>query len=192
MKASRKMNLGRELAVVLVLVLAGLPAGAAALPVSPAMWVMQDQQQDQPKDKKKDKKKQQKEPPPDESPDTAAGARRAVSRVLGDLQDGFEGHSPRRVTEMLDERFEDLPRFEDAITQFLEGTSEMRINFRESTNEVKGNHATVIVDAEMVFTDKARPTQDQRRRQRIQFDFVYTPKKGWKIFEITPRDFFEP
>ena len=192
MKASRKMNLGMELAVVLVLVLAGLPAGAATLPVCRAMSVMQDQQQDQPKDKKKDKKKKQNEPPPDESPDTAAGARRAVSRAMHDLQDGFEGHSPRRVTEMLDGRFEDLPRFEDAITQFLERTSEMRINFRESTNEVKGDHATVIVDAEMIFTDKARPTQDQRRRQRIQFDFVYTPKKGWKIFEITPRDFFEP
>ncbi len=95
------------------------------------------------------------------------------------------------MTGSLDERFEDLPRFEDAVTQFLERTSEMRINLRESTTEVKGDHATVIVDAEMIFTDKAKPTQDQRRRQRIQFDFVYSPKKGWKIFEITPRQFFE-
>jgi len=111
--------------------------------------------------------------------------------VLGDFQDGFEGHSPRRVTDSLDERFEDFPRFEDAVTQFLERTSEMRINLRESTTEVKGDHATVIVDAEMIYTDKAKPTLDQRRRQRIQFDFVYNPKKGWKIFEITPRQFFE-
>ncbi len=98
----------------------------------------------------------------------------------------------RRVTELLDEKFEDLPRFEDAVTQFLERSSEMRMNFRESTSEVKGDHATVIVDAEMIYTDKARPAQDQRRRQRIQFDFVYNPKKGWRIFEITPRQFFEP
>lgn len=192
MKASRKVNRAVELAMAFVVALTGLPAGASALPVSAAIWAPQDQQPNQPKDKKKDKKKKQDEPPPDESPDNAAGARRAVSRAVRDLQDGFEGHSPRRVTEMLDERFEDLPRFEDAITQFLENTSEMRINFRESTNEVKADHATVIVDAEMIFTSKAKPTQDQHRRQRIQFDFVYNPKKGWKIFEITPRDFFEP
>jgi len=191
MKAPKKLNL----ALVLAMALAGLPVSAAAFARSQPVPSPQDQQQppDQTKDKKKDKKKKQDEPSPgsEDSPDNVAGARRAIKRVLSDLQDGFEGHSPRRVTGSLDERFEDLPRFEDAVTQFLERTSEMRINLRESTTEVKGDHATVIVDAEMIFTDKAKPTQDQRRRQRIQFDFVYSPKKGWKIFEITPRQFFE-
>ncbi len=191
MKAPKKVNL----ALVLAMAVAGLPVSAAAFAISQPVPSPQDQQQppDQTKDKKKDKKKKQDEPSPgsEDSPDNVAGARRAIKRVLSDLQDGFEGHSPRRVTGSLDERFEDLPRFEDAVTQFLERTSEMRINLRESTTEVKGDHATVIVDAEMIFTDKAKPTQDQRRRQRIQFDFVYSPKKGWKIFEITPRQFFE-
>jgi len=191
MKAPKKLNL----ALVLAMALAGLPVSAATFAISEPVPSPQDQQQppDQTKDKKKDKKKKQDEPSPgsEDSPDNVAGARRAIKRVLSDLQDGFEGHSPRRVTGSLDERFEDLPRFEDAVTQFLERTSEMRINLRESTTEVKGDHATVIVDAEMIFTDKAKPTQDQRRRQRIQFDFVYSPKKGWKIFEITPRQFFE-
>jgi len=191
MKAPKKVNL----ALVLAMALAGLPVSAATFAISEPVPSPQDQQQppDQTKDKKKDKKKKQDEPSPgsEDSPDNVAGARRAIKRVLSDLQDGFEGHSPRRVTGSLDERFEDLPRFEDAVTQFLERTSEMRINLRESTTEVKGDHATVIVDAEMIFTDKAKPTQDQRRRQRIQFDFVYSPKKGWKIFEITPRQFFE-
>ncbi len=191
MKAPKKVNL----ALVLAMAVAGLPVSAAAFAISQPVPSPQDQQQppDQTKDKKKDKKKKQDEPSPgsEDSPDNVAGARRAIKRVLSDLQDGFEGHSPRRVTDSLDERFEDLPRFEDAVTQFLERTSEMRINLRESTTEVKGDHATVIVDAEMIFTDKAKPTQDQRRRQRIQFDFVYSPKKGWKIFEITPRQFFE-
>jgi hypothetical protein len=189
MKALKKLNL----ALGLVMALAGLPVVVAAFVMSRPARSPQDQQQppDQP-DKKKDKKKKKDDSPgAEDSPDNAAGARRAIKRVLGDFQDGFEGHSPRRVTDSLDEHFEDFPRFEDAVTQFLERTSEMRMNLRESTTEVKGDHATVIVDAEMIFTDKAKPTQDQRRRQRIQFDFVYSPKKGWKIFEITPRQFFE-
>jgi hypothetical protein len=181
----------------LALGLGGLPVCAAARATSqPVRWSQDPQQPppDQPKDKKKDKKRKQDDSGPnsEDAPDNVAGAKRAIKRVLGDFQDGFEGHSPRRVTDSLDERFDDFPRFEDAVTQFLERSSEMRINFRESTTEIKADHATVIVDADMIFTDKAKPTQDQHRRQRIQFDFVYNPKKGWKIFEITPRQFFEP
>ena len=191
MKTGKKSNL----ALGLVMALIGLPVGVAAFSASRPMRSAQDPRQqpppDQP-DKKKDKKKKQHGPSSEDAPDNVAGARRAVKRVLSDFQDGFEGHSPRRVTDSLDEHFDDFPRFEDAVTQFLERTSEMRINLRESTTELKGDHATVIVDAEMIFTDKAKPTQDQRRSQRIQFDFVYNPKKGWKIFEITPRRFFEP
>jgi hypothetical protein len=191
MKTVKKSNLALGLLVALI----GLPVGMAAFAVSHPMRSAQDPQQqpppDQP-DKKKDKKKKQEGPSSEDAPDNVAGARRAVKRVLSDFQDGFEGHSPRRVTDSLDEHFDDFPRFEDAVTQFLERTSEMRINLRESTTELKGDHATVIVDAEMIFTDKAAPTKDQRRSQRIQFDFVYNPKKGWKIFEITPRRFFEP
>jgi hypothetical protein len=191
MKPSSKFSL----VIALVIALVGLPSFPASsakggpLLLGPA----RQQQPDQAKDKKKDKKKKDDSSQgAEDSPDNVAGARRAIKRVLSDFQDGFEGHSPRRVTDSLDERFEDLPRFEDAVTQFLERSSEMRMNFRESTTEVKADHATVIVDADMIYTDKAKPTQDQRRRQRIQFDFVYNPKKGWKIFEITPRQFFEP
>lgn len=164
-------------------------AGASTLSLNRRDASSQDQQ-----DKKKDKKKKKGDSQAggEDSPDNVAGAKRAIKRGLSDFQDGFEGKSPRRVTDMLDDKFEDLPRFEEAITQFLERTSEMRINFRESTTEIKEDHATVIVDAEMIYTDKAKPTQDQRRKERVQFDFVYNPKKGWRIFEITPRQFFEP
>lgn len=191
MKALKRLHLALGLSVALI----GLPVWVAAFAIGQPMRLAQDPQQQPPadqSDKKKDKKKKQDGPSSEDAPDNVAGAKRAVKRVLSDLQDGFEGHSPRRVTDSLDERFDDLPRFEDAVTQFLERTSEMRINLRESTSELKGDHATVIVDAEMIFTDKAAPTRDQRRVQRIQFDFVYNPKKGWKILEITPRQFFEP
>ena len=190
MKAAIKLNVTLGLA----LAVAGLPSFAAIHAAShPLRWSQDPQQQpDQPKDKKKDKKKKpQDEPSAEDAPDNVAGAKRAIKRVLSDFQDGFEGHSPRRVTDSLDERFDDFPRFEDAVTQFLERSSEMRINLRESSTELKADHATVIVDAEMIFTDKAKPSQDQRRRERIQFDFVFNPKKGWKILEITPRQFFE-
>lgn len=184
------MNAILSLAVVLAVL--GLPRCDAARTTGqppPAK-----QQSDQSKDKKKEKKKKPGEPVPGpgESSDAAAADRRAITRVLRNFGDGFEGHSPRGVAENLDERFEDFPRFEDAVTEFLKQTSEMRLFLREASSEVKGDHATLIVDGEVVFNVKANPTQEHRRKQRIQFDFVYTERKGWKIYEISPRQFFTP
>ncbi len=192
MKLTNKLLVSVGLTVGLAVGLAGLPLFAAAIASQQPAFFSQDQHEKDKKKDKKDKKKQDEPAPGDDSPDNVAAIKRVIKRGINDFQDGFEGHSPRRVTDMLDEKFEDLPRFEDAVTQFLERTSEMRMNFRESTTEIKGDHAIVIVDAEMIYTDKAKPTQDQRRKERVQFDFVYNPKKGWKIFEITPRQFFEP
>jgi len=101
---------------------------------------------------------------------------------LSDFQDGFEGHSPRRVTDSLDERFDDFPRFEDAVTQFLERSSEMRINLRESSTELKADHATVIVDAEMIFTDQSQARLRPAAARSIQFDFVFNPEKRLEDF----------
>src|SRR5207245_3754410 len=73
--------------------------------------------------------------------------------------------------ENLDERFDDLPRFEDQVTAFLKQSGEMRIFLREASTEVKGDHAVLIADAEMVYTSKANLGPQQRRKERIQFDF---------------------
>lgn len=139
----------------------------------------------------KKKKEGEPAPGPGDSPEAIERARREVRRLLRDFSDGFEGSSPRRVIETLDERFEDLPRFEDQVTQFLRESAEMRVNFRESSSEVKADRAMVMVDAEMSYATKDAPQRPLRRRQRIQFDFQRTDK-GWKIFEISPRSFFTP
>lgn len=179
------MTMRRISSLALALALLWIPGFAAApTPDQPA----QEQQ------KEKAKKKSKKGEPvagPDESADVTARERRAITRVLRDFGDGFEGNSPHRVMENLDERFDDLPRFEDQVTAFLKQSGEMRIFLREASAEVKGDHAVVIVDAEMIYTAKTNPGPQQRRKERIQFDFNRTDK-GWKIYEITPRRFFTP
>jgi hypothetical protein len=146
------------------------------------------QNQEKKTDKKKSKKKEQASSSSSET-DAAARDRRAIRMVVDDLQDGFEGHSPQRVSNSLDQSFYDYPHFEDQVTQFLEQNSEIRLYFRDATTEVKGDKATVIVDAEMAFSTKAAPSKEQMRRARVQFDFIRTDK-GWKIYEISPRSFF--
>lgn len=117
--------------------------------------------------------------------------RQAVSRVLLDFRESLEGVAARRVMELLDESFDDLPRFEDALTSLMRQTLERRVHFRESSWEVKGDRASITVDAEMILTARTRNRAQQRRRERIQFDFVKT-EKGWKVLQISPRAFFAP
>lgn len=166
-----------------------------ALSAGAAFYAAPGLAQESPKDKKEQKKEKEKEKKQDkgggsESGDLAAD-RKNLTRTLRAFADGFEGSTPRRVTELLDANFYDFPRFEDQVTQFIQQNAEMRIFLRESTSEVKGDKATLIVDADMTFADKSNPAAQKKRRERIQFDFVRTPK-GWKIYEINPRSFFVP
>jgi len=181
------------LAIFLAL-LAGPGCAAARVPNAQSQDKQSTEKKDKEKKKKKKKKTQSTEAAPgaEESPEAVARDRRAISRVLRDLGDGFEGKSARRVAENInDEKFDDFPRFEDLVTQFLQSSGEMRVFFREASGEVKGDRATLIVDAEMVYSLKSNPTREQRRKERVQFDFIRS-KKGWKIYEITPRQFFGP
>src|SRR5437879_12089180 len=98
-------------ALALTLTLLGVPGFAAARTPNP-------QPQEQQQQKEKAKKKPKKDEPvagPGESTDLGARERSAITRVLRDFADGFEGNSPRRVEEDLDERLEDLQSVEDKV-----------------------------------------------------------------------------
>ncbi len=173
------------LALALLLGLGGSPLSAQSQDSSKK----QDKQEKEKKSDKKAKKSDQ-APPTGDTADLAT-ERKNLTRVLRALSDTIEGNNPRRLREFTDERFYDFPRFEDQVTDFLKDNAEMRINFRESTAEVKGDKATLIVDADMTYALKSNATAQQKRHERIQFDFVRTAQ-GWKIYEITPRRFFTP
>ena len=48
-----------------------------------------------------------------------------------------------------------------------------------------------MIDAEMEMTRKDSAGQLERRRQQLVIDFQRT-RRGWKITNITPREFFRP
>jgi hypothetical protein len=171
------------LALAVSLVLSGMPLFARAQ--EPAK---KPEKQEKKSDKKA--KKSDQAPPVGDTADLAT-ERKNLTRVLRALSDAVEGNSPRRLRDLLDENFYDLPRFEDQVTDFLRDNAELRMNLRESTAEVKGDKATLIVDADMTYALKISAKSEQKRHERIQFDFVRTAA-GWKIFEISPRRFFTP
>ncbi|MBI2816156.1 MAG: hypothetical protein HYX72_04365 [Acidobacteria bacterium] len=116
---------------------------------------------------------------------------RAITGLIRGMQMDLESGSSRGFLASIDSaKFEDYPRFEDMIER-LTREDILRVYFRQTSNSIKDNSAQVIVDADMELTRKASAGQLDRRRQQIVIDFEAT-SRGWKIINITPRDFFRP
>ena len=116
---------------------------------------------------------------------------RALTALIRGMQMDLESGSSRGVLANIDSaKFEDYPRFEDMI-EHLTREDNLRVYFRQVSNSIKENNAQTIIDADMELTRKDSAGQLDRRRQQVVIDFEAT-SRGWKIVNISPRDFFRP
>lgn len=154
------------------------------------------------KEKKKDKKdkKDKKEKKgakdldaEDQPRPEAALAERELTRILRDMQFALEGGSPRSFLGFFDSgKFDDYPRFEDMIERLMREDT-IRAHFRTAFNAppTTQGKAQALVDVEMELGRKDGVGQLQRRKQQLAIDFEYT-RRGWRIINLTPRNFFQP
>jgi hypothetical protein len=127
----------------------------------------------------------QERPAPRENPE------RAITQLVRQMQFDLEASSRMGVLSNIDSaKFEDYPRFEDMVER-LTREDTIRVFFRQAMNSIQEDRAQSIIDAEMELTRKDSAAQPERRRQQLVIDFERTPR-GWKIVNITPRDFFRP
>jgi hypothetical protein len=148
----------------------------------------QDQQQPSSKDKKKDKKKKD----ADEALSTEQFSDRVMESVLRDLKDGLEGHIERLTLSVFDDnQLDGYLEFQDRLEQFFEKYDAFRIHYRIIQNSVEGQKGIALVEMQM----EAEPRQGRgtalRRDEQIRFE-LERGKKGWKIVDFRPRDFFMP
>ena len=116
---------------------------------------------------------------------------RAIANLIRGMQMDLETSSAHGVLSNIDSaKFDDYPRFEDMIER-LTREDTLRVYFRQATNSIKQDSAQTVIDAQMELTRKDSAAQPQRRSQQIVIDFEMTGR-GWKIINITPRDFFQP
>jgi hypothetical protein len=126
-----------------------------------------------------------------EAPVRRENPERAIANVVRQMQFDLEASSTRGVLSNIDSaKFEDYPRFEDMVER-LTREDALRVYFRQANSNVQENRAQTTIDAEMELTRKDSAAPPQRRRQQIVIDFELTTR-GWRIVNITPRDFFRP
>jgi hypothetical protein len=116
---------------------------------------------------------------------------RAIQRIVREMQMDLEGASSRGVLGQIDTaKFEDYPRFEDMVER-LTREDTLRVFFRQVRSSAKEDSAQTVLDAQMEMTRKDSATPARRRSQQITIDLEKT-SRGWKIVNVTPREFFQP
>ena len=115
----------------------------------------------------------------------------AIARVIRQMKMNLEGSSSRGfLLNIHAAKFEDYPRFEEMIERLLR-EDVLRVYFRQVSNSIQQDISRTILDAEFEITRKDSAGRLERRRGQITIRLERT-SEGWKIINITPRDFFRP
>lgn len=127
---------------------------------------------------------------------TELAGQREIERVIESLRTALEGHSLRSFMDRLDPvMFDDYAGFEERTDRLLRETTELRVNFRVANVQVRPAakeqpaRAQAQVDAEMIFSTKAKPGESVRRHAQLTMSFEYSAQ-GWRLTRLQPKDFF--
>jgi len=117
---------------------------------------------------------------------SAAFTDSAASKLLSQVAEGLQGHSPRKMLSTFDlSRMTGGPVFKEQITAFFSQYDTIRVHFK--LVEVTGNVA--VVDAEMEETPRSALTAPQHKNMELRFT-AEKVASGWKFVDVQPRTFF--
>lgn len=152
-----------------------------------------DKSKDEKKKEKKDKKDKKKKQESD-SEATAANANEVFSTaeaddVLKTLADGLEGHSQRLMLSAFDTSSMDGGlQFEDQIEAFFQKYEAFRVHFRIANAAQQNGKGIIDVDIELEELPRAGGNP-VRKHDQMRFELEHG-RKGWKIVDFRPRQFF--
>lgn len=147
-----------------------------------------------PEENKKEKKKKKKDKDSQDVLNSDVFSDAVARSVLNDIRDGLEGHSYRLMESAFDsDKMDGYLSFEDALEAMFERYSEFRVHFEIAQSTTEGPKGVILVDIDMdeipnVTNTNTHP-QPQRRQGQVRFE-LERGKKGWKIVDFSPRNFF--
>ena len=113
-----------------------------------------------------------------------------ASSVLNDLRDGLEGHTQRLMLSAFDaDKMDGYLEFEDQIEAFFNRYSTFTVYFRIAQTATDGPKGIALVDIQLEEIPRGSASPPIRRNGQIRFE-LERGKKGWKIVDFSPRNFF--
>lgn len=110
----------------------------------------------------------------------------AASKLLGQIAEGLQGHSARKMLGAFDlSRMQGGALFKEQITALFNRYDSIRVHFK--LVEVQDN--TAIVDAEMDESPANANDPPQHKSLQLRLGATKT-SAGWKFMDLQPRNFF--
>jgi hypothetical protein len=126
---------------------------------------------------------------PQQQPTPTTFDTQAASRLLLQLSEALQGHSPRQFFSLFDlDRMKDGGLFRQQTNSFFAQTESIRVHLNLVDTSVDSDNASLSVDAEM----EAEPRNGgpiARRNERLNF-VVANAGNRWKFIDFQPRSFF--
>ena len=139
---------------------------------------------EQPKKKKKDKKDSQ------DVVNTEVFSTAVANSVLNDIRDGLEGHTQRLMLSAFDaDKMDGYLQFEDQIEAFFNKYSTFSVYFRIAQTATDGPKGIALVDIQLEEIPRGSASPPIRKNGQMRFE-LERGKKGWKIVDFSPRNFF--
>lgn len=186
------LSVPRLLVAALLLVLWGISLAAQGSGTSQnphgSSGQQQQQQPEQSKDKKKKKDKNDKGS--QDVFNTEVFSTAVANNVLNDLRDGLEGHTRRLMLSAFDaDKMDGYLEFEDQIEAFFNKYEAFTVYFRIVQTSTDGPKGLALVDIQLEEIPRGATSPPIRKNGQIRFE-LERGKKGWKIVDFNPRNFF--
>ena len=147
------------------------------------------QQQQSPPDQSK-KKKDKKDKGSQDVVNTEVFSTAVANSVLNDLRDGLEGHTQRLMLSAFDaDKMDGYLQFEDQIEAFFNKYTSFNVYFRIAQSATEGPKGIVLVDIQLEEIPRGAASPPIRKNGQMRFE-LERGKKGWKIVDFNPRNFF--
>lgn len=112
-----------------------------------------------------------------------------ASVVMRRLSDALEGHNRRLMLSLFDvDKMDDYPGFEGQIIAFFDHYASFRAHIRIVQTTTEGETGLILSDIEMESLP-AGEAPPARKHDQLRFE-LKRGNKGWRIVNLTPRDFF--
>ena len=148
------------------------------------------QQQQPPPDQSKEKKKKKDKKDSQDVVNTEVFSSAVANSVLGDIRDGLEGHTQRLMLSAFDaDKMDGYLQFEDQIEAFFNKYSTFSVYFRIAQTATDGPKGIALVDIQLEEIPRGSASPPIRKNGQMRFE-LERGKKGWKIVDFSPRNFF--
>ena len=138
--------------------------------------------------RKRKENKQERKSGSDTAPEEFSGE--VAEQVIQLLTSGLEGHSAPRMLSAFDgESMDSYLNFQNQIAALFDRYDSFRVHFRIAQIKSEGATGVALVDFEIEEIPRSADTQPVRKSDELRIE-IKRGKKGWKIVDLKPREFF--